>query len=109
MAKESCGLTDDGTVEHGSLYYKLLAIGHVWVHTISLSENGFWSPHLDNEQVQQSELDALWTSVIVAKKDGLTQLQELLETIQFDPNAIEFQGMNSNVVAPAKVTVFWAA
>lgn len=109
MAKESCGLTEEGTVEHGSLYYKLLAIGHVWVHTISLSENGFWSPNVGEEEIEVSELDSLWNSVSIAKKDRFTELRELLETIEFDPNAIEMPIMNSNVVAPAKITVFWAA
>ena len=103
---------DSGALEHPSLYYKCLTIGRLWVHTISVSGNGNWSPSQTGNgecppaEVDDSAISELWDGIKLSETDKYEQLGELLSGIEFRPSTshhpLAFK------VHPEVVTVWWS-
>lgn len=113
MSNQACDLLpESGTLEHPSLYYKCLTIGRLWVHTISVSGNGMWSPSQTGNgecapsDVDDSAINELWDGIQLSETDKYEQLKELLTTMDFRPSSdlhpISFS------FQPEQVTVWWS-
>ena len=123
MANQFCGLAESGTMEHDSLYYKCLGIGHVWAHTISMSGNGYWSPSQQTESqmetfdYDETAFDELWKGIELTEPDKYDQLKELLcgmefssvHTADFSVPVAAPQNQVVLVAQPAEIFVYWAA